>query len=149
MIDLLKNAVALMFGKSAGTAWIAIGFAGVIGYAGFLYLSNEALKQEIEKLDLVIEDRNKAIISMQENIRHLAGEIDRITKDYQSAIQRRTEAEESFLKLQKEHAKQVEVFEKERGRFTRLFERKAQLITNRANEATKERGNEITNLTSN
>ena len=125
--------------------WLLILLTVGAAAAGAWWL-NSQYEKALAQVEVLKAEKNSAIEAnkaLAENIAHLNGKIDEIQESYEQAIERRAELEKELRDLDAEYREAVAVFEKEKGRFARLFERKAGLIVLKANKATEKVFNEI------
>lgn len=116
---------------------IIIALLSLIGGAWYLTDTyNDALNQ-VTKLKAEKQQVEQALSLQEGENENLKQRIAKVEQDFSQSIKRREALEEQLKDLESEYDEQVKVFNKERGRFARLFEKKAQLIVNRANAATE------------
>jgi flagellar motility protein MotE (MotC chaperone) len=143
--EIIKPLMSWVFKSASRIKWLLI-ILSVAAAAGGAWWLNSQYEKALAQAEVLKSEKASAVEAnrvLGENIAHLNGKIDEIQKSYEEAIERRAELEKELRDLDAEYQEAVAVFEKEKGRFNRLFERKAGLIILKANKATEKVFNDL------
>lgn len=143
MIDLIKMLLGpilkFAFGSIVRTK-ITIGIIGALGLtlAG-MWIVNEYNSVKIENAELrasneAFQASNK---TLSDHIVKIESELSKQDAEYKQAIINRQSLEKQIAKVNEDRKNDLEVFDKECGRFERLMQKKASLVVRAANRGTK------------
>lgn len=149
MIDLVKMLLGpilkFAFGSIVRTK-ITIGIIGALGLtlAG-MWVVNEYNSVKIENAELrasnqAFQASNK---TLSDHIVKIESELSKQDTEYKQAIINRQSLEKQIAKVNEDRKNDLEVFDKECGRFERLMQKKASLVVRAANRGTKRVFSEI------
>jgi hypothetical protein len=113
--------------------------AAIIGAAGVWYMSSEyhSALAEVAIKEVEISNTKAALTKISVAHGELNEKYNQLEKDYALSVERFTKLQSDLNGEIAKHKQDIAVFEKEKGRFDDLFQKKAERVTRLANRATK------------